>query len=212
MAEFVFEDSGKALNIYTSLEGKNKYSVDPNDFSIIVPSGNGVYGFHKNTTDPFKSISLQEGTGGLIYFENQISKDNFFTLTTILGISRALNPKWENRDYAAFYKESQNPKEEGFLSQIRLVSKFSLRFLFKSIDEHEYNNFPTQDLTMAEACWAFISGQKKRWGTDFTSPKLNGKFGGDGDYAREELSFGLMVENNYHNIYRIWSRAWLVTK
>ena len=36
--------------------------------------------------------------------------------------------------------------------------------------------------------------------------------GGDGDYAVEELSFGFMLENEYNQVYRIWSRAWLVTK
>ena len=37
-------------------------------------------------------------------------------------------------------------------------------------------------------------------------------FGGDGDWAKEELAFGCMVENVDLGIYRIWSRAWLVTK
>ena len=41
---------------------------------------------------------------------------------------------------------------------------------------------------------------------------LAGMFGGDGDDSREKLSFGRMVENGYHHVYRIWSRAWLVTK
>ena len=36
--------------------------------------------------------------------------------------------------------------------------------------------------------------------------------GGDGDWAKESLCFGLMVENGYQGVYRIWSRAWLVTK
>lgn len=38
------------------------------------------------------------------------------------------------------------------------------------------------------------------------------RFGGDGEWARESLAFGFLVENQYHSIYRIWTRAWLVTK
>jgi hypothetical protein len=52
-----------------------------------------------------------------------------------------------------------------------------------------------------------------RWGTSsFEDKGLYKKFGGDGDMKREELAFGLIVENEYYGIYRIWSRAWLVTK
>jgi hypothetical protein len=44
------------------------------------------------------------------------------------------------------------------------------------------------------------------------SAKLTGTFGRDGDWAREALCFGFTVENAFHGVYRIWSRAWLVTK
>ena len=55
-------------------------------------------------------------------------------------------------------------------------------------------------------CW------KRRVGTSFGDSRIDGKMGGDGDYAVEELSFGFMLENEYNQVYRIWSRAWLVTK
>jgi hypothetical protein len=42
--------------------------------------------------------------------------------------------------------------------------------------------------------------------------RLSGTFGGDGYWAKESLCFGFLVENNYRGVYRIWSRAWLVTK
>ncbi|MEI9999893.1 MAG: hypothetical protein WDO13_12425 [Verrucomicrobiota bacterium] len=44
------------------------------------------------------------------------------------------------------------------------------------------------------------------------SSQLRGTFGGDGDWAKESLCFGLLVENNDLGVYRLWSRAWLVTK
>lgn len=70
---------------------------------------------------------------------------------------------------------------------------------------------PPTILTMAEAMWAFVEHEKKEWGT-FWGEKLETTFGGDGDFAREDLSFGFMIENADEGIYRIWSRAWLVTK
>jgi hypothetical protein len=44
------------------------------------------------------------------------------------------------------------------------------------------------------------------------SAELSGTFGGDGDWAQESLCFGFMIENAYHGVYRMWSRAWLITK
>jgi hypothetical protein len=55
-------------------------------------------------------------------------------------------------------------------------------------------------------------GLKYLFGTFFGGPRIEGKMGGDGDFAREMLGFGFMLENDYHEISRIWSRAWLVTK
>lgn len=65
---------------------------------------------------------------------------------------------------------------------------------------------------MIEAFWGFMENERRKYGLYFGSPKLSGLFGGDGDFAQEELCFGFMTENHYHGVYRIWSRAWLVTK
>jgi hypothetical protein len=48
-----------------------------------------------------------------------------------------------------------------------------------------------------------------RWA--FTD-KLSGTLGGDGDWAKESLAFGFLVENSYWAVYRVWSRPRLVTK
>jgi len=37
-----------------------------------------------------------------------------------------------------------------------------------------------------------------------------GAAGGDGEYAREALAFGLLTERP--GVYRVWGRAWLVEK
>lgn len=41
---------------------------------------------------------------------------------------------------------------------------------------------------------------------------LSGALGGGGEYAYEAVAFGLMMENAHRQVYRIWSRPWLVTK
>jgi hypothetical protein len=64
---------------------------------------------------------------------------------------------------------------------------------------------------IAAAIEQFIAAERERWGTGMSSA-LRGTFGGDGDWAKESLCFGLMVENPYYGVYRVWSRAWLVTK
>ncbi len=64
---------------------------------------------------------------------------------------------------------------------------------------------------LGEIAWQFLENQRERWGSGFSS-RLSGLFGGDGDWAKEELCFGFMVENGYNAVYRLWSRAWLVTK
>ncbi|MEK6969252.1 MAG: hypothetical protein AABW48_02385 [Nanoarchaeota archaeon] len=84
--------------------------------------------------------------------------------------------------------------------------------MFEAIDGREYSTFKEQELTIGEALWNFMDTEKGRFGTCFGDSRIEGKMGGDGNYAREELSFGFMLENEHHQVYRIWSRAWLVTK
>lgn len=189
--------------------------ISPSDLARFVPHGSGVYGYQEpKKTNPFVGAPSQEANGGVIYFENDVTKQDFEALIRVLGIQ----PAWsrENfKNFAAFMSEAEIPKDCGFIAQMRIVPKFGLRYLFKAITDDEYEKFPEQKLDIADAFWTFIEYEKDRWGTCFDEDErkgLRGKFGGDGYFAREELSFGLMVENGYYNISRIWSRAWLVTK
>ena len=175
------------------------------DLARFASSGNSIYGYDEHLVNPFVTAPRDESAGGVLFFGNDIAKNDFLALTRVLEINN-------KKDYAAFLGESVIPKEDGYLRQLRLVSAFALRFHYGVLTSQELNQFPAQDLTMSEAFWRFIEHEKMDWGTFFGSPKLEGKFGGDGDFAREELSFGIMVENSYEQIYRIWSRAWLVTK
>jgi hypothetical protein len=209
-----FNLSDKIL-IYPPVWPECEPNVQPGDLSKYTPYGSGFYGYQeRDIGNPFTSAPWEEEAGGKVYFGNGISMNDFVVLMRILQVVRGhgLTPL---KDFAAFIHESEQPAVDGYLVQMRVVSKFALRFLFDTITEVGYKKFPEQQLTVEEALWAFIEHEKKRWGTSFTQDYkmgLQGLFGGNGDSAREELSFGFMVENSYYNIYRIWSRAWLVTK
>ena len=174
--------------------------------SKFAPYGNGVYGYQKNSLEPIRGDPPQEETGGLIYFGNEARKEDFE------GFLRMMNVRAEDKDYVAFVQESSNPIEDRYFKQMRIMSKFGLRFMFGAIDDREYDTFKEQELSIGEALWAFMNAEKRRFGTSFGDSRIDGKMGGDGDYAVEELSFGFMLENEYNQVYRIWSRAWLVTK
>lgn len=180
--------------------------VQPGDLSKFTPYGNGVYGYQRNSFEPIRGDPSQEETGGFIYFGNGVRKEDFE------GFLRIMNVKAKHKDYATFVQESSNPVEDRYFKQMRLISRFGLRFMFGAIDDREYNTFKEQELSIGEALWEFMKAEKARFGTSFGDPRIEGKMGGDGNYAREELSFGFMLENEYHHVYRIWSRAWLVTK
>lgn len=71
-----------------------------------------------------------------------------------------------------------------------------------------------QSVSVAEALWNFYQSQISRYNPEkeLYHSKLSGVIGGDGDYQREQLAFGMLVENREEGIYRIWSRAYLCTK
>ncbi len=201
-------DLGDSIRISPPLWPNNNLQVQPGDLTQFAPYGNGVYGYQSSgRLNPLKGAPPQEAVGGALYFGNQIVQLDFEVLMRIVGVSDR-----RSRDYSVFVAESDKPGEDGYLRQVRLVSKFALRFMFGAINDAEYERFPTQLLTMPETLWSFMQHERKAWGTSFGNPSLAGKFGGDGHFAQEELAFGFMVENDYHGVYRIWSRAWLVTK
>lgn len=205
----VFDFGGK-IRISPPMWPDSTIDIQPGDLSRFLPNGNGVYGYQeKNGNNPLTSAPSQEACGGVIYFGNKVTKEDFFALLRILEVRAT------DKDYAVFINQSETPVKDGCLTQMRIVSKFGLRFMFGAIDDNGYDSFQCQEMTIADALWTFMEKERERWGTSFTEDGekgLRGLFGGDGDFAREELSFGFMPENDYHSIYRIWSRAWLVTK
>lgn len=209
--QLVFEGVNGALSVSPALFANNKTGVNPADLTKFAPHGNGVYGYQGGMIDPFKSAPPQDEIGGFLHFGNSVPRADFDALMSITGV----RPRWHQReryDYAVFYQESESPGRDGYLAQMRIVSKFALRHMFDGITEIEHLAFKNQKLSMSDALWGFMENERKKYGTSFGGSKLNGLFGGDGNFAQEELCFGFMVENNYFQIYRIWSRAWLVTK
>lgn len=203
-------DLGNKIRVSPPIFSDPSLDLQPGDLSEFVPYGNGVYGYqNRKGSNPFTSAPSQEACGGVIYFGNGVSKADFEALMRITEV------RPDHKDFAVFTAESKQPGKYGYLAQMRVVSKFGLRHLFHAITDAEHESFVEQEMTIVEALWLFIQQERQRWGTSFLQDGekgLEGLFGGDGDCAREELAFGFMLENDYYDVYRIWSRAWLVTK
>ena len=216
MAARIVFNLGDKIRISPPIWPDHRLDIQPGDLSKFVPYGNGVYGYQdRKGSNPFTSAPSQEACGGAIYFGNGVTKEDFKAFMRIVEVQSAHVVKPSKKDFAVFTAESKQPGKDGYLVQMRIVSRFGLRFMFGALTDAEYEKFPEQELTMAEALWSFIEQESGHWGTKFWQDGekgLQGLFGGDGDFAREELAFGFMLENDYHHVYRIWSRAWLVTK
>ena len=206
MTEFDKNEGLSKIVVSPEVWPGREIEAQPGDFSQIAPHGEQFYGYQSSLFQSINGAPSHEANAGIIYFDNGVRKGDFEGFLRMMGIGQ------EHKDYAAFVCKSSNPGEDGFLRQMRLVSRFGLRYMFKAIDNSEYEAFPNQTLNVGEALLDFIESEKKEYGTDFGASKLAGTFGGDGHYKQEKLSFGFMLENSYYDIYRIWSRAWLVTK
>jgi hypothetical protein len=169
------------------------------------PSPGRFYAFQPHGGDPFRAAPTEDPAGGTVYLDDDASAEDIATLLRLLRVRRDL------KDYAAFLAEAENPPEERFLVQLRIVTRFALAGIFHAEIEGEATPLSTQRLTIGELVWAFLEDQREVWGPGM-SPQLRGTAGGDGDWAKEALAFGFMVENATYGVYRIWSRAWLVTK
>ena len=183
-----------------------KLHLEPGDFSQYASKRGRFDDSSLNSLDPIKSDPPYEESYGTIFFGNELKKQDFLGFLRMVGI-------YENdKDYLAFVKNSKNPKEDRYFKQLRLVSKFALMYEFGALNQKEYKDFKKQDLTIPETLWNFIQIENKRTETKIIEDRIEGKMGGNGDDSMEKLCFGFMVESDRHSIYRIWSRAKLVTK
>jgi hypothetical protein len=165
----------------------------------------GYYGLDRRTGHPLLDAPLTGSSGGTVYFDGSRDKSDLDTLLRVLTVHV------DSVDYAVFLREAEKPSEERFLIQVRLISQFALQSLFGAKIDGECGALTTQTVSIGDLIWKFVEDQQREYGTGY-SRQLDGLFGGDGDWAKEKLAFGFLVENEYQGVYRLWSRAWLVTK
>jgi hypothetical protein len=199
-------------------------AVAPGDLSKFAPVGLGMatplvlrpwdkledltargdfYGANARTGDPFRDGPVNEAAGGTVYFDGDAESAGVASLLALLEVRTDLTR------YALYAAESANPREDRYLAQIRIVD-FGAMNLFGAVPGPGDEPWE-QGLSVAQLIDAFIEAQRERWGRGM-SLALSGTLGGDGDWAKEKLAFGFMVENSYNGVYRLWSRPWLVTK
>jgi hypothetical protein len=180
--------------------------VRPWDDPLKALSGPDFYGFDPPETDPIRAAPSNVAAGGVIYFDEHLSARIVRTTLSAMGVQGA------RRDFGIFRHDAKDCQRERFLTQVRIVSRSALRQLFGAGDDA--GQIQDQALTIEDAVLAFIRQERKRWNepSHGFSGRLAGTLGGDGDWAKEALAFGFMVENSYWAVYRVWSRPWLVTK
>jgi hypothetical protein len=160
------------------------------------------YGLSEHRFHPILGAPLTASCGGVIYFDSYCDPSDFLSLLEAVG--------WQNvgKHYAAFVAHAANPKEECFLTQLRIVDRFGLKYLYRVISSAEYDAFPEQQFTAGEVLGKFIEHQRETWDVQ----SLHGVLGGDGYWGQEHLAFGFMVESAQNAVCRIWSRAIILTK
>ncbi len=160
-------------------------------------------GFHPRSAHPFSGSPITEAEGGTVYFGKRPARADVEAMLRLIGVHG------HQTNYAAFLQESTSP-EDHYLIQMRIVTDSALEFVFRTRDEPEGRALRQQSLPICDVIWRFIE-----WFTAENAAgrySVDGALGGDGDCACESLAFGFMVENSSFGIYRIWTRAWLVTK
>lgn len=165
------------------------------------------YGAQPQTFHPLHGAPRTDACGGTIYFDTGNSRESLLAAFSVMGV----NPHPGRREYAVFCDESEDALKEGFISHCRIMPYSTLASLFGArLDLVDACKSP-QPVSVQDLLCHFVTAEEKRWGTGMGGA-LSGCMGGDGDWAKESLCFGFMVENAYHFVLRIWSRAELVTK
>lgn len=185
-------------------------TIDP---TIDIPDNSGMYGFsEKKYMRPELLAPSEVDAGGFLFLPGTVRPEMLSQLVALSGLG---SNEWRRQlQYGIQVIDAPQGMEQelGYLRKVVISGKYALRFLFNAITQEEYEQFSDQPLDVEEMVIAFIEDERGKYGTGFGSPKLAGKFGGDGYLAQEALSFGFAIENKYHGVISVWSRAWLVTK
>jgi hypothetical protein len=167
----------------------------------------GYYGAQQHSFHPLLGAPRTDARGGVIYFDTGETRESLISVFGVMGVG--MRADW--RDFAVFVATSPDPQKDGFIEHCRIMPFSTVAQLYRArLDLVEGGTTP-QPMSVQEVLCGFVEGQEKRWGIGMGGA-LSGCMGGDGDWAKESLCFGFMIENAYHLIFRIWSRAELVTK
>lgn len=176
--------------------------VRPWDTIEAAMNARSYYGAQGHSFHPLRGAPATESSGGVIYFDSGADIESVIAALSLMHAPLRLE------DYAVFVSEAEDAQSAGYLTHCRIMPRHALRNLF---GVHEIGPDEPQPIPVEQLLRGFIELHEKRYGTGM-SPDLYGAMGGDGDWAKESLCFGFMIENEYHGVCRIWSRAWLVTK
>jgi hypothetical protein len=171
---------------------------------VIGPSP-GYYGLDTAARDPFRAAPTQDPYGGVLYFDERVEPEKLSAALEVIGVHTS------RKDYALFAAHAEDPVADRYLDQMRIASKAALGHFFEA--RAEAAGLPDQPLALGAFIEIFIAEQRSTWNSRsvFSDP-LAGTLGGDGEWAKESLAFGFLVENTSWGVYRVWSRPWLVTK
>lgn len=161
-------------------------------------------------------VESGQARGDLVYFgESEYVEECFDSVLESLGVRS--QDKVFAVVHVVFFEENEESLEEDggfpyvfYLEQLKLICGPAAGRFHESVKRHCVE----QVLTIGEAMMDFYQYQKAKYnpGNDLFPRELRGIIGGDGDYEREQLAFGILVENREEGVYRIWSRAALCTK
>jgi hypothetical protein len=213
---------------WPGIAGATKPPVMPGDLTQFIPSGFGggvpvvmrpwdklesvdqqqsYYGFDAPQADPVRGAPSSDSSGGCLYFNDSVATADLLTALRVVGAYEALD------DYVVFGRESEDPQTDRYLDQIRIVQRGALGHLF-GVPQEVWQAVPKPSAPLGELVTTFVEKQRQKWNdAEYAySSRLAGAMGGDSDWAKESLAFGFLMENQYWQVMRIWSRAWLVTK
>ena len=176
--------------------------ADPDEFGL--PPGNpDLFSLTAHHNHPLLNAPITEPTGGTLYLDGEPNAADLAAALRLLGVPA------DATDYAAFLSHAKKPAEERYMTQLRIVRRVALAALYDALTETQLRSFPQQRLTVGAVIGKFIETEQQQWGTGL-SPKLSERFGNPGQRFRATLAFGLMIENAFYGVYRLWSRAWLL--
>jgi hypothetical protein len=217
------ESIGTWVQVYPSVWSTKALTVQPGDLGRFAPMGRGrvgpvppdledgdlrsgdpdLFSLTAHQSSPLLNAPITEPTGGTLYLDGEPNPQDLAAALRLLGVPA------DAADYAAFVGHAKKPSEERYVTQLRIVRRVALAALYDALSEPELRSFPKQPLMVGELIGKFIETEQQNWGTGL-SPKLRERLGRRNQRFRATLAFGLMVENAFYGVYRVWSRAWLL--